>query len=183
MNFAPPPSSSSLIIHSSVDPARPDMCFWFDKCAIKTRRLAKRVFQAAEDGSLGACSAVMCALRSEEGRGGAELYGQRPMTELRGATLIRRGGRPPRFQTLPLRRPRRRLSGALVSSWRRSVVSLWCKDEKSHREGGRDGGMDRRLKNSQTSTPDAKRQTTNSSRVIFPRTYPPPEEGERRVLL
>lgn len=39
-------------------------------CNKNTTTGRKRVFQAAEDGSLGACSAVMCALRSEEGRGG-----------------------------------------------------------------------------------------------------------------
>lgn len=92
MNFAPPPSSSSLIIHSSVDPARPDMCFWFDKCAIKTRRLAEKEFSRRPKTARLVLARRRCALCGRRrAEGGAELYGQRPMTELRGATLIRRG--------------------------------------------------------------------------------------------
>lgn len=128
MNFAPPPSSSTPIIHSSVDPACPDMCFWFDKCAIKTRRLAATDFSRRPR--------RMCALRF----GGRQRGGGTTGTAANGGAARsdarQTGSRPPRFQSQPLRGSRRRRSGALVSSRRHSVVSSWWKDEKSHKEGG-----------------------------------------------
>lgn len=137
MNSAPPPSSSALIIHSSVDPHRPDMCFCFDKCAMKTRRLAEKYF-FRQLKTLGARSAVMCALWSEKGKRGRN---SGDSGEWR-SDAHQTGSGPPRFKTLSLGPPRGRLSGALVSSGWRTVVFLWWKNDKSSRERGSGEQMD-----------------------------------------